>query len=227
MRIKYKNYVKKGELIDGVTTSKHELRAVFRNMHNRCVNKVDPGFINYGARGISVCDRWNSFVNFVADMGPRPSPEYTIERVDNSKGYSPDNCVWATRSDQCVNRRMFKNNTTGVVGVIMAGASWVARFDYEHVRYSIGWFKTQEEAVAAREKFINLFFVNRDAAIATLPKDKARHTSKTGVRGVTPHYDKRGYIVRVTISGKRHYVGYFLSFEEAVDAKHQYLKATG
>ena len=79
-------------------------------------------------------------------MGAKPSPEMTIERVDNMKGYEPGNCVWASRSDQCVNRRKLKNNTTGSTGVVRQGRSWIARFDYEGVRYNVGWFATLDEA---------------------------------------------------------------------------------
>lgn len=58
----------------------------------------------YGARGINVCERWREYANFYADMGPRP-PGFTIERVDNSKGYGPDNCVWAPWHGQAKNSR--------------------------------------------------------------------------------------------------------------------------
>lgn len=78
---------------------------VWVSMKGRCHNPADMGFKNYGARGITVCERWqNSFENFHFDMGPRPA-KHSIERKDNNKGYSPDNCVWATKSVQCNNNR--------------------------------------------------------------------------------------------------------------------------
>ncbi len=83
----------------------------------RCLNPKSKYYTRYGGRGITVCDRWrHSFENFQADMGPRPSPKHTIERKDNDRGYSPDNCCWATMKEQASNR----SNTIRVNGVTLA-----------------------------------------------------------------------------------------------------------
>jgi len=75
-------------------------------MKSRCSDAKVPSHENYGARGISVCRRWiDSFEDFYADMGPRPSSKHTLERRDNSKGYGPENCVWASMIEQQNNKR--------------------------------------------------------------------------------------------------------------------------
>lgn len=73
---------------------------------NRCSNSNDKSFKNYGGRGIKVCDRWlESFENFLADMGPKPSPAHSIDRIDVDGNYEPSNCRWATRAEQSRNKR--------------------------------------------------------------------------------------------------------------------------
>ena len=76
------------------------------NMKLRCSNKHNPMYKYYGGRGISVCERWrNSFKNFLADMGLKPSPELSIDRIDNDGNYEPGNCRWTTAKEQIRNRR--------------------------------------------------------------------------------------------------------------------------
>jgi hypothetical protein len=74
-------------------------------MKGRCYNPANPKFYRYGGRGITVCERWrDNFENFAADMGPRPSPLHSIDRIDNDRGYEPGNCRWATQLEQQRNR---------------------------------------------------------------------------------------------------------------------------
>ena len=90
---------------------------IWTNMKMRCYNKNDAGYRNYGGRGIQVCDRWlESFANFFADMGSRPSLKHSIDRIDNNGNYEPSNCRWVTQTQQGrnrrTNRRITYNGTT-------------------------------------------------------------------------------------------------------------------
>ena len=78
-------------------------------MRQRCKNKNDPHYPDYGGRGITVCERWESFENFLADMGERPSDDLSIDRINNDGNYEPGNCRWTDRFTQARNRRNTKN----------------------------------------------------------------------------------------------------------------------
>ena len=75
------------------------------NMRRRCSEPDNKSYRYYGARGIRVCDRWRSFEAFLDDMGPKPGPEYSIDRIDNDGHYEPGNCRWATAKQQSDNKR--------------------------------------------------------------------------------------------------------------------------
>jgi hypothetical protein len=81
----------------------HPLCSIWYGMLNRCYNPMDTSFRLYGARGISVCDRWLDFKNFIEDVGNRNS--LTLDRIDPDGDYSPNNCRWATKSQQAKNKR--------------------------------------------------------------------------------------------------------------------------
>jgi len=78
----------------------------WRHIIQRCTNPNCSKWPYYGGRGITVCETWiHSFSCFYADMGPRPSARHSIDRKDNNKGYSRDNCKWSTQAEQCRNKR--------------------------------------------------------------------------------------------------------------------------
>lgn len=86
--------------------------SVWKGMLSRCGNPSTNNYANYGGRGISVCDRWReSFAHFLADMGPRPSTNHSIDRINNDGNYEPGNVRWATRIEQSHNSRQIRSIT--------------------------------------------------------------------------------------------------------------------
>jgi hypothetical protein len=94
----------------GAHNKKHGLtdtieHRAWARIRRRCNSPTYHNYPDYGGRGIKVCERWDSFENFLADMGPKPTPKHTIERVNNDGNYEPSNCKWATQLEQNRNRR--------------------------------------------------------------------------------------------------------------------------
>lgn len=135
--------------------------SVWANMVSRCANKSNE---YYGGRGITVCDRWENFLNFKEDMYESyqehakmyGEKNTTIERVDVNGNYEPDNVTWRTMQEQIVNRRPNKNNTSGHVGIgwVAGRDKWRARVTVNGKEHHLGLFDDVNEAVLAREDFL-------------------------------------------------------------------------
>lgn len=125
----------------------------------RCNNKNNKAYFRYGEAGIDVSERWkNSFESFLEDMGPRPGNEYSLDRIDGTKGYSKENCRWATNSLQGYNQKLRKTNKSGVKGVSWRGPKgarrgrWTVSIAKDGKRISLGSFQDFDKAVQARKE---------------------------------------------------------------------------
>jgi len=97
----------------------------WRAMIARCTRKADPGYHNYGGRGIAICEKWKTFRGFYADMGDPPA-SHTLDRIDNNGNYEPSNCRWATPTQQMRNARI--NRLLTLDGERLSIAEWAERF---------------------------------------------------------------------------------------------------
>lgn len=130
----------------------------WKGMRSRCASSKTL----YGKLGITVCDRWSGidgFENFILDMDWKPSDEYTLDRIDNSKGYIFDNCRWATVKQQSYNRRKLASNKSGYTGVIFDKRynKWYANFWQEGVTWGLGYFNDPELAAIEYDKAVIFF----------------------------------------------------------------------
>ena len=127
-------------------------------MLQRCTNLEHRSYKDYGGRGITVCEEWQDVTNFVAwcDLTYPNIEDATLDRIDNDKGYSPENCTWSDKTTQAINQRRMKNNKSGYVGVIwhIRDKKWCANIRINKILKQIGSFKTLEEAVQARDNYI-------------------------------------------------------------------------
>ncbi len=135
--------------------SSHPLFVVWRGMKGRCYSKTHTAYPYYGARGITICDRWLDPANFIADMEPSYSPGLTIDREENDKSYSPDNCKWATRKHQSINQRPKKGSSLyRNVYFVKSRNKWGTRVRVNGKVKHIGYFTEEIEAAKAYNEFI-------------------------------------------------------------------------
>ncbi len=111
------------------------------SMVNRCTNPRNHSYFRYGARGITVCLRWRTYENFLVDMGRRPSPLHSLDRIDGNRGYEPSNCRWATPIEQARNRANLQRITIDGTSRILAEWSEISGIDLRLIwgRLKLGW----------------------------------------------------------------------------------------
>lgn len=123
---------------------------IWKGILKRCEDPTYFCYANYGGRGITVCEMWHSFPVFSEDVGERPSPKHSLDRIDNSSGYSPENCRWATYTEQARNRR--SNHIIEYRGEKLVLAEWAERLGVQsqviRQRLNEGW--SIEKAVTTR-----------------------------------------------------------------------------
>jgi hypothetical protein len=130
-------------------TGEHPLYKAWLKMRERCTNPKQHAFHRYGGRGIKVCDRWMyDFATFAADMGPKPTPQHSLDRIDGDGDYEPGNCRWATATEQC--RNQISNRLVTFIGreMTLAEAVELSGLNYHAVKARIsrlGW--TAERAL--------------------------------------------------------------------------------
>lgn len=176
----YQRLKRLGKLTADQPYERHGLKntvifSIYHNIKKRTTNVGDPAYKNYGGRGIKMCAGWSaSLADFANDLGTQPTPKHTVDRIDNSKGYTCGrcddctnngwtlNCRWATREVQSWNRRLSKKNKSGYRGVCLKKGKWTAQMRVKGKYYCIGEYTDIESAAIAYDKYA-IFFRGEEA----------------------------------------------------------------
>lgn len=134
--------------------SNFRLKQIHRGMIRRCHDPRRKDYCRYGAKGIVVSEEWQSFENFKNwSLLNGYSDNLSIDRIDNEKGYSSENCRWATNRQQSLNRRLYKSSS-GYRGVTRNRNKWKSRASVGRKRVYVGIYDTPEEAAKAYNDYV-------------------------------------------------------------------------
>ena len=151
------------EVVGDGTLRKTKYYKAWANIKNRCYNKNSHDYKYYGGRGITMSDEFSSdsvlFCEYVMSLPNSTKEGYTIDRINNDRGYERGNIRWASKQTQAINRRKQYNNKSGYVGVVAnigahCSGKFISRITHGGVRIHIGMFDTAEEAAIARDEYI-------------------------------------------------------------------------
>jgi hypothetical protein len=138
------------ERVEGVKLRGLAEYTIWSAIIERCYNPKTTSYSHYGKLGVKVCEAWRkSFVTFYRDMGPRPNPKHSIDRINAAGNYEPKNCRWALRSVQDVNKRLLSSrNTSGYRGVSWSHGvgMWLSCIGSRGKTFAIGYFADPAEA---------------------------------------------------------------------------------
>ncbi len=194
---------KHGGCVGGVMTPTYK---IWSYMKDRCLNPNNQRFVSYGGRGITVCDRWLSFENFLADMGERPEG-MSIDRIDNNKGYSLENCRWATNKQQ--QRNKANNKYITHAGETKSLADWADHYGIKYQRLNQRMFSGWDFEDA----------INLELKINPKIDNRVRATNKTGCTGVSFSKSMGKYWARLTHNKKLISIGFYDLLEDAIAAR--------
>lgn len=137
---------------------KNKFYSTWAHMMSYCFNPKFHQYEDYGGRGITVCEEWLDIREFIkwAEVTYPNTSEVNLNRININGNYSPTNCRWATKTEQNINQRMKKSNTSGYIGVCFDKYhnKWVAQISFNRKNVKLGRFLTKEEAVEARDNYI-------------------------------------------------------------------------
>lgn len=187
---------------------------VWRDMRQRCQNPACKAFKDYGARGIKVCDRWQFFENFLSDMGNRPAG-LSVERIRVNGDYEPENCKWATPTEQSRNLRTHLRKNVGVAFSVRDN-SWGAWIAVAGKSIRIGSYATEEDAIKARSDAQRRYWIDGEPIPSRGTTQRNNRSGHTGVCWIAACQKWEAYVYR---NRKRTLLGRFTKIEDAVAAR--------